>query len=416
MFIAPNDRHPRAGVAARLPEVGMAVMLLRRLLVAVGLCAAAVPPCQAQKLKIDVPIGELESRAKRDSNDAVAHYNLALGYWSKRRWDDADASLKRAAALDQRFAPIDLAIAYWPFASGRAGHIEWRPLPGARVYPVFVADDSMMARFDRHYRRAFMLDPLVDIRISVATEWRDVDYVDYYDRALYAYNDGLWEEAYRRFGDLVADSGKYTGWARPIYERILWYHALAAMRLNKPTDAVRDLQRLVQWSQGREQSDTMFHFALRTNEYRYTLGYAQQRAGDVNAAMETYREALGSDLGLFTAHLRIAEIYEGARQWDDAINSRRNAFNANPDDPSLQLDLGWTLAKAGRFDEAETELQQAIERAPRDPRGAYFLGLVQQRLNKPADAKASFQRFVEIAPSRFGRQIADAQQRLETLR
>ena len=394
----------------------MAVMLVRPLLVATCLCAAVVLPCPAQKLKIDVPVGELEKRAKKDSNDAVAHYNLALGYWSKKRWDDADASLKRASALDPRFAPIDLAIAYLPLASGGAGRIEWRPAGGGGWYMVFVAHDSVVARFDKHYRRAFMLDPLVDIRIAVATEWRNVAYIDYYDRALYAYNDGLWEEAHRRFGDLVADSAKYTREYRRVYERILWYHALAALRLNKPTDAVRDLERLVEWSQGREQSDTMFHFALRTNEYRYTLGYAKQRAGDLNGAFDAYREALTNDLGLFPAHLRIAEMYEGARQWNEAIDARRNAINASPDDPSMQLELGWTLAKAGRFDDAEVELRQAAERAPRDPRGPYYLGLVQQRLNKPADAKTNFQRFVEIAPSRFERQITDARQRLESLR
>ena len=73
MFIAPDERHPRADVSARLPEVAMAVMLLRRMLIGVCLCAAVTLPCQAQKLKVDTPLGELEKRAKRDSNDAVAH-------------------------------------------------------------------------------------------------------------------------------------------------------------------------------------------------------------------------------------------------------------------------------------------------------------------------------------------------------
>jgi tetratricopeptide (TPR) repeat protein len=388
---------------------------MRRIAVLLWACACATTAA-AQKLKVDTPLRELEARAARDSNDAVAHYNLALGYWSKRRWDEADASLKRAAALDSRFAPIDLAIAYLPFASGRAGHIAWRPLGDGWFYAYFVAADSVLARFDRHYRRAFMLDPLVDIRIAVASEWRDQSSVDYYDRALYAYNDGKWEEAHRRFGELKADSGKYQTWARVVYERILWYHALAALRLNNPADAIADLELLVEWSLKREASDTLIRFSLRTNEYRYALGYAKQKSGDLNGAMQVYREALGIDLGLFPAHLRIAEIYEGVRQWDDAINARRNAFNASPDDPSMQLDLGWTLAKAGRFAEAEAELRAAAERAPREARAPYYLGLVQLQLNKPADAKAAFETFLRIAPSRFERQIADARQRLASLR
>lgn len=394
----------------------MLVSLLRASLPALLLASAAPGIVGAQKLKIDTPIGELERRAAADSNDAVAHYNLALGYWSKKRWDDADASLKRAATLDSRFAPIDLAIAYLPFASGRAGHIEWRPLGEGWFYAYFVAADSAIERFDRHYRRAFMLDPLVDIRIAVASEWRDQDHVDYYDRALYAYNDGKWEEAHRRFGDLVADSAKYQTWTRVFYERILWYHALAALRVNKPADAITDLQRLVEWSQKHEAGDTLIRFALRTNEYRYALGYAKQKNGDLNGALKIYREALGIDLGLFPAHLRIAEMYEGARQWDDAINARRNAFNANPDDPSMQLDLGWTMAKAGKFTDAEKELREAVERAPREPRAPYYLGLVQLQLGKSADAKSNLEQFIRLAPSRFERQIADAKQRLANLK
>ena len=383
---------------------------------ALSLACGMAAPATAQKLKVDVPVGELETRARRDSNDAVAHYNLALGYWSKRRWKDADASLKRAAALDPRFAPVDLAIAYLPLASGEGGTVEWRPVGGGWWYVYFVAHDTVLQRFDRHYRRAFMLDPLVDIRISVASEWRDVENVDLFDRALYAYNDGQWEEAYRRFGNLVADSAKYRSWARVIYEKILWYHAMSALRLNKAPEAVRDLQWLVEWSQHREQSDTLFRFSLRTNEYRYTLGYAMQRAGDLNGALGVYRETLANDLGLFPAHLRIAEIYEGARQWDDAINARRNAVNSSPDDPLMQLDLGWTLAKAGRFVDAEGELREAAQRAPREPRAPYYLGLVLQQQGKAADAKASFERFLQIAPSRYERQVADARQRLEKLR
>lgn len=328
------------------------------------LCIVA-PGGAAQKLKIDVPVAELEARAARDSNDAVAHYNLALGYWSKRRWDEADASLRRSAALDpRRFAPTDLAIAYLPLASGRGGPIEWLPAGGGWWWVRFVARDSVPAR-----------RPALPSRVY----------------------------ARPARGHPHCSSIRVPG-------------CLAALRLDKPADAVRDLQWLVEWSQHREQSDTLFRFSLRTNEYRYALGYAKQKAGDLNGAVDTYQETLVADVGLFPAHLPIAEIYEGARQWDPAITARRNAINANPDDPGLQLDLGWTLAKAGRFAEAEDPLRDAIQRAPHDGRAVYYLRIVQQQLGKGAEARASFERFIQIAPSRYERQVADARQRLTVLR
>jgi tetratricopeptide (TPR) repeat protein len=176
------------------------------------------------------------------------------------------------------------------------------------------------------------------------------------------------------------------------------------------------MQWLVDRSQRREASDTMFRVPLRTNEYRYVLAFVKQRAGDLNGAVAGYQDAITNDLGLFPAHIRIAEIYEGSRQWTQAIAARRHAIDASPDDPSLQLDLGWTLVKAGQFAEAETELSEAVRRAPRDARAPYYLALVQQQLGKTADAKQSFQRFIAIAPSRYERQIADARTRLATLR
>jgi tetratricopeptide (TPR) repeat protein len=376
---------------------------------------AAAGPVGAQKLKIDVPIKELEERAQRDSNDATAHYNLALGYWSKRKWDDADAQLKRAVELDPRFAPAALAMAYLPLANERGGRIEWRPMGGGNWWVRFVAEDSVIQRFDNFYRKAFTLDPLVDIRIAVAAEYRDGSHVDNYDRALYAYNDGKWDEAYRRFGEMVPDSNDYRSYPQR-YERVLWYHGLAASRVGKHDDAIRDMQWLVDRSQRREASDTMFRVPLRTNEYRYVLAFVKQRAGDLNGAVAGYQDAITNDLGLFPAHIRIAEIYEGSRQWTQAIAARRHAIDASPDDPSLQLDLGWTLVKAGQFAEAETELSEAVRRAPRDARAPYYLALVQQQLGKTADAKQSFQRFIAIAPSRYERQIADARTRLATLR
>jgi Flp pilus assembly protein TadD len=48
--------------------------------------------------------------------------------------------------------------------------------------------------------------------------------------------------------------------------------------------------------------------------------------------------------------------------------------DANPDDPSLVMDLGVTLGKAGRFADAEEALQRAEEANPRDARILFWLG------------------------------------------
>lgn len=369
----------------------------------------------AQQLKVDASLGDLQARAQRDSNDAAAHYNLALGYWSKKKWDEAEASLRAAVALDAGFAPAYLALAYLPRAAGRFWTERVVLLGGGWQLVTYHAPDSVWEDYARHYRRAFMLDPLVDVRIIVATEWRG-GHIDAYDQALFDYNDGNWPEAVRRFGELAADSNDYRGERGGLYERILWYRALAFERLGRHDEAIQQLRTLMERSERREQSDTLFRWPLRTNEYRYVLAYVTQRAADPNRALSLYQDVLTVDLGLYPAHTRIADIYEGARMWPQAVEARHHAVTANPEDAGLHINLGVTLAKGGRLVEAEEALARALELNPREARAAYYLGIVRQQQGKSAAARSALERFIALAPSRYARQIDDATQRLAALR
>jgi tetratricopeptide (TPR) repeat protein len=368
----------------------------------------------AQRLIVKTSIAELEAAAHRDSLDPAAHYNLALGYWSKQQWDRVEVELHAALSIDTRFAPGYLALAFLPQADGKAWREEVLVLPGGRQLVRYIAVDTVVQQFERLYRRAFLIDPLVDIRIVVATEWRGGT-IGRLDRALYAYDDGKWDEAFRRFGDMLADSADYRGEKSRLYEEIIWYHALAGARLGRYEPAIRDLSDLIDRSQRREASDTISRWPLRTNEYRYTLAFLKQRASDPQGALQMYREALASDLGLYMAHVHMAEIYEAAGMWVDAVAARRGAVAANPDDPSLLLDLGKTLANAGHWTEAEGSLQEAADANPRDVRVYFYLGAVEQQLGKAESARAAFSRFISLAPTRYGPQVTNAKQRIAGL-
>jgi Flp pilus assembly protein TadD len=80
------------------------------------------------------------------------------------------------------------------------------------------------------------------------------------------------------------------------------------------------------------------------------------------------------------------------------------------------MDLGVTLANAGRMADARASLEEALAANPRDPRVPYYLGVVAADLGDRDSARSAFERFVAMAPSRFDRQIAVARQRLTALR
>jgi Flp pilus assembly protein TadD len=74
-----------------------------------------------------------------------------------------------------------------------------------------------------------------------------------------------------------------------------------------------------------------------------------------------------------------------------------------------------TLGKAGQMEEAVAMLERAADANPRDSRPLYWLGIGYVQLNRIPDARTSFIHFIEMAPSRYDKQIASAKDRLAKL-
>lgn len=109
--------------------------MTRRLLVLLALQFILLPMfAEAQGVKVSGSIDELEMAAGVDPYDAAAHYNLAIGYWSEERYDEVESELRREIIRGE--VPE-----------------EWK---------------ERVAEMDRLYRRAFLVDPLVDLRIMAA--------------------------------------------------------------------------------------------------------------------------------------------------------------------------------------------------------------------------------------------------------
>ena len=372
------------------------------------------------RIRLPVGLSQLEGLARKDSNDAAAHYNVALGYWNARRYDDAERELHMAVSLEPRLAPAHLALAYLPFAR--------RPRLWDEQFKRPLSDSlrAILDASDREERHAYLIDPLVNLAIIGATtppkdpRWdmfEDTrEFYETYYQAFDDLNQGKYEDAYRRFAALVnlyqevvsRDPGNLP-------EEFIWFRGIAASHIARYQEALADFQTLLSRAENRERSDTSFHVPLRTNDFRYLLANVHQRAGNIDQAIGLYREALETDVGLYMAHVQLADLLDGQRQYAQAVGERRGAVNANPDDPSLLTDLGITLGKSGQFTEAVEVLAQAGEANPRDARPYFWLGLAQLQLDHRPEAKAAFTRFIEVAPTRYDRQIAMARQRLADL-
>jgi tetratricopeptide (TPR) repeat protein len=385
--------------------------LARLAVLAVATSAVLSSGARAQRLNLSATLNELEAAVRRDSNDAAAHYNVGLGYWKAKRWSDVERSFRTAIAIEYRFALAHLGLAF--LQSARLDALAEQERKSGDTTLVSAAVEER----HRLYRRAIMFDPFVDHRLAGAIprprRLRGLILIVFwseYGQALRDLADGKDEQAFRRLDRVVLEHGSQRDTAPP---GLLWFHALASVRTNRLDDASQDLEALVKRSERQERDATAWE--LETNDYRYALGILRQRAGRWDDAERLYRTVLGEDIGLYMARVRLGDVHEERGAWELAIAEREQALALNPEDPTSLLELGVTLGKAGRLAAADSVLRDALARAPRDARPLYYRGLVAVARNRADEARAAFETFIAVAPSRYADRIADARRRLDAL-
>ena len=396
------------------------------LLLAASAFTAAANPVAAQRIKLPVPVAELEKRASHDSADAVAHYNLAIGYWSQQKYDQAETRLRLALELDQRLAAAHLALHYLPFA--RKPQL-WEDLYDSKASAESLAE---IEAAQRHFKHAFLIDPLVDMTIAGASLPRksafwmaDAELQRFYDAWIGGFDAfllGRYMDAHTRLHRLREDFER-NRFAGVVFKRsrnripdgLLWYHALASAHVQQWDEAIMDMRTLVERGERKEASDSLVHIPLGLSEYRYMLGTLMLRAGQLDSAVEMYQAALEQDAGLYMAHVQLAEIARTRNDLAGEVTARRSAVLANPDDPGLLVDLGVALIRARAFADATATLEQAASMNARDSRPLYPLGILYLQLGRNSEAREIFERYIAVAPSKFERFIADARARVAKL-
>jgi Tfp pilus assembly protein PilF len=413
------DYTARRLIFARIIEFGGIAMRAKCVLLALVALLPLPGGLRAQKIKLPKKLAELQTEVRADSNDAVLHYNVALGYWIEKKYDDAERELTQATTLDPRLAIAYLARAYLPFA--RRPQL-WGEVVDHRAQPEF---RKALQASDQDYRQAFMIDPLVDLRITAAVApkksafWAaDEELAQIYNDWLQGFDDfreGNYSAALLRFDRMVREFREGKTQLSRIPGGLLWFRSLAAAHIGRFDEATRDMQELLYRGAHVEHRDSIVYAPMRANEYRFVLATYMMQSGRDAEAKTLYREALQNDVGLYMAHVRLAAILEAEGKLVEAADERQRAVETNPDDATLLIDLAITQAKAGKVAGAQASLEEAARRLPRDSRPHYLLGLINQQSNRLAEAKQEFLRFIELAPHRLERQVSDARRRLATL-
>jgi tetratricopeptide (TPR) repeat protein len=380
--------------------------------------ALLATPALAQQVTLSVPIDTLVARARRDSTDPLVLYDLGMGYWYTRKFGQADSAFRRADAIDPRVAEVQLALAYLPYA--RRPKL-WGEEAKGKVPAELVATVN---ESNRRFRRAFLLDPMVDMRVmGLVVPPRDAIVINFNADRYYAalvvgleyFWGGDYPSAYASFEKAYQfASGKDRD---EIPGFVLWYHGLAAAHINEYDTAVGDFRRLLARALEREKSDSVTRFAiLQSNSIRYVLATMLRRAGQQDQASEEFRTVLSTDLSFEMAHSQLAEIAEKSHRWSDAVQERERALEASPDDPGLLLDYGTTLLSARRYQDATAALLRAEQAMPLNARVPYLMGQAAAADGRTDEAIKAYRRFVAIAPDRFWQQVNQLEAKYPGLR
>lgn len=400
----------------RRPLVGW---LGAHLALATLLGLGTVQSLAAQQIRLLVSLDSLVERARRDSLDAPVLYDAALGYWVHKKYAPADSLLRRAVQIEPRYAPAHLALAYLPFAERQKlwdeedrGKIpeEWR----ARVSNSY-----------HHYRRAFLIDPMVDLKViglaipprGTLTIGRNIN--NYYASIILGMEQfwgGNYPAAFSLLDQVIKQTPEEKR-AKELPDYLLWLHGLAGAHIDRYDIAIANFQMMLDRRTAKVKTDSVTSSTqLRDNDLRYVLATLKHKSGSLAEATRLLQQVIEIDLSFDMAHAQLADIHERSRRWDDAIAERRRAVETNAEDASLLYDLGMTLAKARRFREAIEPLQQAIVANPLNARIPYTLSQVQGALGDSTAAVAALRKFAQIAPSRFEPQLKAAEAKYGPLR
>jgi tetratricopeptide (TPR) repeat protein len=145
--------------------------------------------------------------------------------------------------------------------------------------------------------------------------------------------------------------------------------------------------------------------------YKLTDASSMIDAGKYELAEPILREVLAADGDYFAAHGELGRCLVRLNRLPEAVQSLRRAMELDPGAEGVQSMLGATLFMQGDYPAAVEALELAIRLNPDTYQNYFNLGMTLEKLDRPDDAIKQYEDCMERAPD-----LEQAQQRLETLR
>jgi len=173
-----------------------------------------------------------------------------------------------------------------------------------------------------------------------------------------------------------------------------------------------------------------------------SLAKLEEDSGNIEAAIEVYKEAAVNVPNAGLVYMRLAGLYEKDKQFDDAVIIYEKALSINPDNklvannlaslliennpdqaaisraklitkgfdeirqPAFKDTLGWVYVKSGENDKAVKVLEEVVNSAPKVAVFKYHLGVALYNIGDASNAKKHLLEAVESKQEFMGKQQA----------
>lgn len=134
----------------------------------------------------------------------------------------------------------------------------------------------------------------------------------------------------------------------------------------------------------------------------------------VDEAIATLKKVVELDPNDTTALLLLANLQIEKGNLDEGKATLAKAPADAIKDPSVYTNIGILLLNKKKPEDAWSYFDQAIKLAPTEAEGYYYRGMAAYQSKKKAEAKADFQKYLELAPQ--GENAADVKEYLKTLK
>jgi cellulose synthase operon protein C len=375
----PEDGEARDRLARTLYNSGDtagAIRELRRLVETRPHDAALHQRLARAELKhgdMNAALASLRLAESRDPDNASVQFMIGEVLYQRGLNLDAREPLERAIELDERMAAAYHLLA---FVYGDLGDMERARRTSARaaeLNPTYVSAEaglSLDSYSTARYRELIGSRGAVEPAVAEGAE------LAHYNVGLALRQKALYDEAMREF-QLAAERGENSFLVQQAQAELLLLRGSGAAALELYGRLVRE----------EPASPKLW------NE----LGVAHHQIGELEAAEQSYRQALGLDPEYALA-LNNLGVVRHHREGTDGESWLRQAVDQGRALPDIWRNLALLLHRSGRSSDSAAAYRQALAADPSSPQAATGYGILLMDMERPEEARTHLLHAIQIEP------------------